>query len=138
MCELIGKSGKDIYIMSKSSKEACKFNSYGECVGRVELSIALLSSKYTEPVDVVSIIGEPGLNMCELYYNSSVSVIRHDYFSVYNALKDVSLMLSILPLRVVYEGNAIQLLIPFRKGSISREYIENRISGLIWENLSKN
>lgn len=135
MNEFIGKSGRDIYLISKDTGEACKFNSFGEKTDSVDVGFAILSSKYLGPVDILSVVGEPSSPVCEVYFGGKVAVIRGNYFEVYGKLREIRLMDSSVPLRIMHNDNAMQILMPYKKGSISKSFIDGRFPNLIWENL---
>lgn len=137
MNEYIGKSGRITYIVSRESEEACSFNSFGEKIEMVDVGYAIVSSKFYEPVDILSVLGEPVTPVCEIYFNNEVAVVKGNYFDVYHKLKDLSLMMNSIPLRIPHESNVMQLLIPYRKGAISKNYINSKIPNLKWEKLSK-
>lgn len=135
MKEFIGKSGSNIYLVSKDTDEACRFNSYGEKQEDISISMAIISSKYFEPVDILSIVGEPSISICEVYFNGNVAVVNANYFEVYSKLREITLMDSVVPLRIVHENNAMQVLLPYKKNCINIKFINNRIPNLKWEKL---
>lgn len=135
MSDFIGKSGNKIYIMNDTFREGYCFNSFGEGIDRLDYSMSIVLSKYINKVELISIIGEPNLNICEIYYNGKVAVVNKKYLDVYYILRCNEISEVFVPLRVVHDTCAIQVLIPFRYKSIDVSYIENKLGKLSWSTI---
>lgn len=124
--EFVGVAKNRTYIVSKDMDEAASFDSYGVMENLMSSVSAIALCSYLKPTDIVSIIGDPTLDMCEIYYNGYVSLVEKGYLETYHCISDVSKCEVALPLRINHENEYVmQLLIPFKKGVISRKYIED-------------
>lgn len=135
--EYLGVAKGKTYIISKDSGEACSFSSFGEFCDMMSDVSAIASCSYLKPIELVSIVGDPSVEMCEILFKGYTALVGGSCSRVYFALRDPILCESALAMRVSHiEEYAIQMVIPFRVGVIDRDYIEGRLgTKLDWSEL---
>ena len=115
------KKGRFTYIIDRDNKEAWKFDGFGGSVGRVDFFTAC--SACVNPVDVmvVSVIGEPGENICEVFSddgsNKFQKVIRSNYSSVLLKIKRQVNLADYIIYRIPHEEGVLQVIFLCRIGS---------------------
>lgn len=135
--EFLGISKNKKYIISKDLDEAASFDSYGVMENIMSSGSAIALCSYLKPIDIVSLVGDPTTDMCEIYWNGQTAMVDSGYLEVYYSLSDVSKCEFALPMRISHEEEyTMQILIPFKKGIVSKNYIDNCLScKLNWSNL---
>ena len=133
MEEYIGKSGRDIYLLCKDTDECYRFNDYGEGTEKLNFNVGVSLVRFIEGARIISILGDPTSNVCEIYLNGNVAVIRDNYMSVYNSIKTAVNSLSHIPLRISHlEENSMQVLIPVSKSLDIENALFKTLGKLNW------
>ena len=107
------KKGRFTYIIDRDNKEAWKFDGFGGSVGRVDFFTAC--SACVNPVDVmvVSVIGEPGENICEVFSDDGSNRLQNGTMTLET---DVNLADYII-YRIPHEEGVLQIIFLCRIGS---------------------
>ncbi len=133
MEEYIGTSGRDIYLLCKDTDECYRFNAYGEGTEKLNFNVGVSLVRFIDGARIISILGDPTSNVCEIYLNGNVAVIRDNYMSVYNSIKTVVNSLSHIPLRISHlEENSMQVLIPVSKSLDTENVLFKTLGKLNW------
>lgn len=135
MREYLCKVGKTIYLVNLDIDEGYIFNSFGDPQGISTGKLAYINAISRTEVDLISFLGEIMVGKSEIYFNGEIGVVNMDYMSAYQKMKDVLPKADYLVYRVKHEEGAIQVLIPCKKGMLSKSDIENVLGTLKWSKL---
>lgn len=139
MQEYIGKSGNKTYLISFDTDEGYSFNQYGENISHTTALLAYEDSKSKQEIDILSFVGDPVLDICELYFQGKILLVRMGYFEAFSRLSKSMKVVDgmIYRLKHVDEG-VMQLIIPCKKGTLTCNTINILLGedeNLSWSNL---
>lgn len=125
MTEYFGIKGNVHYIINQDFDEAYTFNNFGEGISRVLVREALLEIyKNKIEVDVISVLGETGSNVCEVFFKGSPITIEKGYLDVYSILSKRIKRVNHLVYRLKHDRTVSQILFVVNKDSVSQQELE--------------
>lgn len=118
--EYIGIRGNTYYLLDKDSDEAYSFNDKGTAINKCSSKDALieLMGKCYE-VDIISILGEQGSKVCELYFNGETITLDMPYLDVYARLNSHITRFNHIIYTIKHSNRVKQILIPLVKHTIT-------------------
>lgn len=136
MRELIGKKGNQTYLINIDFDEAYIFNQFGEGLSGTNSTLAAATLGVTTEIDILSILGESGSNVCQVLFNGEVATVSLGYMQTYFKLQPSVLVADTIIYRINHEEGANQILIPLKKNTINTSVIEEVLGTLTWNKLS--
>lgn len=136
MREYLCKVGRSIHLVNLDTDEGYTFNSFGDPLSLSSGKLAYASSMSRLEVDLLSVLGESCINVCEIYFQGEIGVVNTNYMSAYQKLKDIIPKADYLVYRVKHVEGAIQILVPCKKNMLSKLDIENTLGTVKWSKLS--
>lgn len=128
--QYIGIKGNTHYLLDRESKEAYIFTDLGTAVDKCSSDIALIETKgKCQEIDILSILGEQGAKVCEVYFNNRAYTVESPYLDVYAKLSSHLNRHSHIIYTIKHPERVKQILIPLVKNSLSDKSLR-RILGV--------
>lgn len=121
--EKLAQAGNTYYIFDPNG-EGMSFNSMGRVISEVKFANVCLSLRNVQDVTILSILGMPGVDRCDVYFDGMAGVADSQYMGLVTKAKSLSNM-GLVPLRVprTEQPGLLQVLFVIRAGSVSRDDI---------------
>lgn len=133
MEQYFGSKANTYYLIDRGCNLAYSFDNFGTAINKCSADSALveLMGKCSE-TDIISILGEAGSKMCEIYYNGYSAVVNKPYLDVYAKLDKVVNRKNHLVFTIKHQERVKQILLPLIKGSTSLNQLSSALGGLEW------
>lgn len=131
MREYLGRKGNFVYLINLDTNECAVFNMFGKMETMTSGKLGYVEAMSTVEIDILSIIGDPLMSFCEIYFNGQKGSIPLSYSNVLSKLaKHISLQDPIV-YRVVHPEGVMQVLLPCKKNTLSHSEICNLLNNSI-------
>lgn len=132
--EYVAVKGDRIYVFNLITNEGFAFTGLGRSIEPVMGKYIITQVGSAQETDILSILGDSNKNESELYYMGKRAVISKTALSVYASVPKNLPKVNKIPLRVLRKEapGVTQLLIPFSKGAVSFEELNNIFGELSW------
>lgn len=130
----MSRVGNTCYIFDNDGSGRV-FNSMGRCTGETRFESIVLTLKTVVDVDVISVLGIPGSNCCDVYFGGMAGVSNHDCKEIVMKIKKLPNLLTV-PLRLSPEESqgVLQVLFVARKNCFSVSDISRVADVKQWRN----
>ena len=124
--QYIGIRGNTYYLMDKNSNEASAFNSLGAAINSCSADLVFIETRGNcFEVDILSILGEQGLGVCEVFFKGKTYTINAPFLDVYAKLNKHLSRYNHIIYSIKHTTKVKQLLIPLLKNSLSDEELKS-------------
>lgn len=133
--EYLALKGSNYYIIDWETDEGYIFSDFGKSIGSVNSRYVASICKTLIPVNILSILSDTNLNMCEVYFQGKRAIIPEKGMSVYRKLQAKPFPKeTFVAFRVSRSECAglTQILIPFKEGLVTHDMISSVCGNLNW------
>lgn len=121
MREFLGRKGNLVYLINLDTNESAVFNKFGSQESLTTGVLGYADIKYPVEIDLLSLLGDPMTNMCEVYLVGKKGVIPLCYTTVLARLSGRLSLEEPVVYRIVHSQQVMQVLLPVRKGTLTPE-----------------
>lgn len=143
MREYLGKTGNAMYLINLDTNECRVFNKFGRLEKSMTGFLGYAECMSLTEIDILSVIGDPVMDICEVYIDGFKGTVSMGYNNLLSSLfSDQSrskYLVDLLLYRIVHPEGVMQLLLPCKKGVVSRNFIEGQCKGhVVWTPLLRS
>lgn len=136
MREYLGRSGNIVYLINLDTNECESFNKFGKMEGKTTGILGYAGSKSLVEIDILSLIGDPVMSICEIYFNGYKGTVPIGYSEVLSRLSGKLSLVDPVIYRVVHPEGVMQILLPCRKGKLINKELEQLLGmSIVWSSL---
>lgn len=134
MYQKMATAGNTYYIFD-SNGDGMSFTAMGRAIGEVKFSNVSLVLRNIQNVQVVSILGLPSTNKCDIFFDGKAGVANANQRDLIQKAKQLQ-CLNMVPLRAMRteEPGLLQVIYALRPGTVSREQIAQLFGVTEWRN----
>lgn len=133
MREYLGRSGNFVYFINLDTNECRVFNKFGKLEKSTSGLLGYAESKSFVAIDILSILGDPMVAMCEVYLAGYKCSVPLGYMEVLNRVSGRLPLFECAVYRIVHPEGVLQVLFPCKPGMLSGKTLEDLLGvPLVW------
>lgn len=130
--EKLGNSGNTLYVFDKFG-DGASFSNMGRFIANVKLANVSFVLRKIQDVEVLSILGSPTSNMCDVFFSGKAGVSPIGYMEAISKVRGLANM-GVAPLRILRseEAGLMQVLFVIRPSSVSHSSLQDLLNIKEW------